>query len=722
MKHTECIKVVMRCRPLNKSEKDANYKNIVRVDKKLSQISIADNGDFKDESEGNVKKFTFDSVHGEESTQKGIYKESFTNIVKSVLSGFNGTVFAYGQTGTGKTYTMQGKQNDPDLMGIIPHSFYQIFEHIQKSENQQYLIRASYLEIYLEEIRDLLSKDQSSRLILKEKPDTGVYVKNLSSFVTKSVKEIDHVMKVGDKNRSFGATNMNEHSSRSHAIFIITIECSEMNPDDGEAHIRVGRLNLVDLAGSERQGKTHSEGDRLKEATKINLSLSALGNVISALVSQSTTHIPYRDSKLTRLLQDSLGGNSKTVMIANIGPASWNVEETLTTLRYANRAKNIKNKPKINENPKDALLREFKDEIDRLKSQLVKNDKPSKLRRKKEENSDEDELDDYMIEQREKLQKDRENIENDTSLIKEEKQKLINEQIVKEDELVNQQNLRDNLKSKIQNMESKLLQGGKNIVDHTKDQQEKLNERQRLIEQRKKSQEEIQKQIQEHQKSATTIHETYHSLQQEVDIKTKKLKKLYAQYQDERKEINRLTEEYRLDRNRLQNLQEGLTRQIKLKNHIIENFLLPNDVKDVTCRLLENSDGKTEDSWHLELQKSNEPQKITMSDRPMASNNFKRPTTQYSRMAGKIQGNPRYKDENIIILQLDMPTRTTLDFIRPIVDPQIQSALEKALNLEDESIKVDISKITSETKKKLKKEKYKVKEIFYPSSKGLIPK
>ena len=179
-------------------------------------------------------------------------------------------------------------------------------------------------------------------------------------------------MKIGNLNRSVGATNMNEYSSRSHAIFLVTVERSKPDPDSGESHICVGKLNLVDLAGSERQAKTGATGDRLKEATKINLSLSALGNVISALVEGGKgSHIPYRDSKLTRLLQDSLGGNAKTVMVANIGPSKFNYDETLTTLRYANRAKNIKNKPRVNEDPKDAKLREFQEEIARLKAQIA---------------------------------------------------------------------------------------------------------------------------------------------------------------------------------------------------------------------------------------------------------------------------------------------------------------------------------------------------------------
>merc|ERR1712072_663221 len=200
------------------------------------------------------------------------------------------------------------------------------------------LVRASYLEIYNEEIRDLLSKEPKNRLDLKENVDSGVYVKDLTSFVVRSSHEIDQVMQAGKKNRSVGATLMNSGSSRSHAIFTIIVECAEVDELRGE-HIRVGKLNLVDLAGSERQAKTGATGDRLKEATKINLSLSALGNVISALVDGKSQHIPYRDSKLTRLLQDSLGGNTKTVMCANCGPAGYNFEETISTLRYANRAK-----------------------------------------------------------------------------------------------------------------------------------------------------------------------------------------------------------------------------------------------------------------------------------------------------------------------------------------------------------------------------------------------
>jgi hypothetical protein len=206
--------------------------------------------------------------------------------------------------------------------------------------------------------------------ISQEHPEKGVYIPNLSWHECKRNLDCEKLMDKGNKNRATGATLMNADSSRSHSIFTINVEmCEQAN--DGEEHYRVGKLNLVDLAGSERQSKTGASGDRLKEATKINLSLSALGNVISALVDGKAKHIPYRDSKLTRLLQDSLGGNTKTLMIAAISPAADNYDETLSTLRYANRAKNIKNKPKINEDPKDAMLRELQDEIRLLKEQLA---------------------------------------------------------------------------------------------------------------------------------------------------------------------------------------------------------------------------------------------------------------------------------------------------------------------------------------------------------------
>ncbi|KAJ1401105.1 P-loop containing nucleoside triphosphate hydrolase protein [Ochromonadaceae sp. CCMP2298] len=365
-KPDETVKVVVRIRPLFGEEIRNGNLVVATAYPDRGQISVKNP---KANDSEPPKDFFFDAVYDDKVEQKHIYDTCAAGVVDSVLNGYNGTIFAYGQTGAGKTHTMEGKPDPKQMRGIIPNSFQHIFEATaSNTQNQQYLVRASYLEIYNEEIRDLLSKDPKTSLELKENIDSGVYVKDLTSFVVKNVAEIDHVMQAGKKNRSTGATLMNMTSSRSHSIFTIVVECGES--DARGDHIRVGKLNLVDLAGSERQSKTGATGDRLKEANKINLSLTALGNVITALVDAKSSHIPYRDSKLTRLLQNSLGGNAKTVMCANCGPADYNFDETISTLRYANRAKNIKNKPKINEDPKDAMLREYQDQIKALRDQL----------------------------------------------------------------------------------------------------------------------------------------------------------------------------------------------------------------------------------------------------------------------------------------------------------------------------------------------------------------
>lgn len=282
-----------------------------------------------------------------------------------MIEGYNGTIFAYGQTGCGKTHTMAGIQTSEETKGIIPRAFQHIFGCIDEAgDGTKYLVRCSYLEIYNEMILDLLGQNHEKRLEVREDKKKGIYVEDLTQVITKSIPEIERAMDAGNQNRKTGETAMNKQSSRSHSIFTIYLERSdEVDDGTGKPKIRAGKLHLVDLAGSERQSKTHAEGDRLKEAQKINLSLSALGNVITALVDGKSKHIPFRDSKLTRLLQDSLGGNTKTAMIAAISPADYNYDETLSTLRYANRAKQIKNKPKINEDPKDALLRQYEDEI-----------------------------------------------------------------------------------------------------------------------------------------------------------------------------------------------------------------------------------------------------------------------------------------------------------------------------------------------------------------------
>lgn len=657
-----------------------------------------------------MKQYTFDAVYDCNSKQMDLYDETFRPLVDSVLMGFNGTIFAYGQTGTGKTYTMEGVFNHPECRGVIPNSFEHIFSHIARSHNQQYLVRASYLEIYQEEVRDLISKDQSKRLELKERPDTGIYVKDLSSFVCKSIKEIEHVMTVGNQNRSVGATNMNLHSSRSHAIFIVTVEHSDLGPD-GKHHIRVGKLNLVDLAGSERQAKTGTSGDRQKEAIKINLSLSALGNVISALVDGKSSHVPYRDSKLTRLLQDSLGGNAKTIMVANIGPASYNYEETLTTLRYANRAKNIRNRPRVNEDPKDALLREFQQEISRLKAQLAARDtKKKKKRPSSKEAGATDELADGEDRASSPsslqltLDEERVAIMNDHSLIAEERERLLAEVQRRQEQLVREQEAADRLSLKVRAMESKLLSGGKNIVDHTNEQQRALEQRRHEIAEQKRREREMQQQLEMQEEGTSEIKETYTSLQQEVDIKTKKLRKLFAKLQSVKTEIQDLQEEHSKERRDLEQTQNELTKELKLKYLIIENFIPPEEKVKILSRVVYDED---EDQWSL----------LPLSEIPGAMEPLRPPSAKSSLKS---------KGEHILQVELDMPVRTTRDYNAPAMSPHLKAVLDDALKEEDD-LDIDARSKSARHRQDLPEATAEAApsaagDCCYPESRGLVPK
>ncbi|KAG8035349.1 hypothetical protein G9C98_006795 [Cotesia typhae] len=306
---SESVKVAVRCRPMSQKELSAGCQNAVTIDPLSKNCTLEGTG-------GSGKMYQFDAAFGPESSTEKVYEDVGSVIVEAVLEGYNGTVFAYGQTGCGKSHTMHG-----------------------------------FIERTLEHIFEATS--------------TAITVKNAS--------ECAKLVEQGDKRRVAAFTKMNASSSRSHAVLTISLEALAMGESSGKvggSAVRRGQLHLVDLAGSERQARTGATGDRLKEAASINLSLSALGNVISALAAGNGRHVPYRDSKLTRLLRDSLGGNARTLMIACISPVDVDAEETLSTLRYAARARCIKNKPVVNEDPKDALLRQYQLELQRLRKLL----------------------------------------------------------------------------------------------------------------------------------------------------------------------------------------------------------------------------------------------------------------------------------------------------------------------------------------------------------------
>ena len=361
MPGTESVKVLVRVRPLSNDERARGCQSVLQIDPSTAQVTALN------PKTQTRTAFSFNAVFGPEAFQQVIYDQAVFGLVESVLEGYNGTIFAYGQTGCGKTYTMTGEMGSP---GVIPNSFKHLFGAISDTDKSKcFLVRCSYMEIYNEEIRDLLHYDPTSRLELKEGKDQTVFVKGITMATVASLADMTRIMETGGRHRTTKETMMNERSSRSHAIFTVFLEMSE--EIEGRTVIKAGKLNLVDLAGSERQNKTQAAGERLREAIEINLSLSALGNVITALVDGKSAHIPYRDSKLTRLLQDSLGGNTKTIMIAVVSPADYNFEESLSTLRYASRARRIQNKPIVNEDPKDAMLREYAEEIAKLKRMLA---------------------------------------------------------------------------------------------------------------------------------------------------------------------------------------------------------------------------------------------------------------------------------------------------------------------------------------------------------------
>lgn len=321
--------------------------------------------------------YSFDTIFGVSTTNAEIYEEHAKDLVLSAVSGFNGTVFAYGQTSSGKTYTMQGSATD---QGVTRLAIQDVFTSIDKIVDREFLVRVSYMEIYNEEINDLLAPD-NRKLQIHESIERGIFVAGLREEIADSVEQVIAVLERGEAQRHLAETDMNVNSSRSHTIFRMVIESRDKSHDStqdsdpsAQDAVRVSALNLVDLAGSERISKTGAEGVRLREGAHINKSLTTLGMVINKLSEgggKQGAHVPYRDSKLTRILQSALGGNARTSIICTINPDEIHIDETRGTLQFASRAKRVTNCAQVNEILTDAaLLKRQKEEIKELKRRL----------------------------------------------------------------------------------------------------------------------------------------------------------------------------------------------------------------------------------------------------------------------------------------------------------------------------------------------------------------
>ena len=591
---SESVKVVVRCRPLGSKEMEEQRECIVNVDMSQGSIQICNPSNIKE-----IKSFTFDHTYDYRATQELIFSQTALPILESIMEGYNGTIFAYGQTGTGKTFTMEGNDNETDK-GIIPRSIDWIFNNIKNYPAQQFLVRVSFVEIYNEEVRDLLSKVKRQKLNVREK-DKVFYVENVTVIQAENSQMTLDIMKAGRVNRATGATKMNPGSSRSHSIFSITVESSTMD-EAGEAHYKVGKLNLVDLAGSERQSKTESTGERFIEATKINLSLTCLGSVINKLVSGKSQYIPYRDSKLTMLLQDSLGGNTKTVMIANVGPADYNYDETLNTLWYASRAKKIKNKPRINEDPKDALLRQYQEEIELMKKKLMamgKGDLVMQISGKSGGGKN-------IVNEEKQIQKALEEMENERRQFKKQSEDAINKikeqkdksekekaKLIAEIEKKNEENNikkreGEELIAKYKKIKSQMIKGD-DTQKKVKEQEIQIKRQREELEIKKREEQRLKEIQEEKEKNTFDLKKKYDTKKQNIDDLNDKIGRVQAQLEAKKRENKENEEKYNDEEDQFRNLILTQERELKRLEYVIKKFV-PAEEKERIEKCLEFSE------------------------------------------------------------------------------------------------------------------------------------
>ncbi|XP_011197615.1 kinesin heavy chain [Bactrocera dorsalis] len=562
----DSIKVVCRFRPLNDSEEKAGSKFIVKFPNNTEENCISIAG----------KVYLFDKVFKPNASQEKVYNEAAKSIVTDVLAGYNGTIFAYGQTSSGKTHTMEGVLGDPVKQGIIPRIVNDIFNHIYTMEmNLEFHIKVSYYEIYMDKIRDLLDVSKVN-LSVHEDKNRVPYVKGATERFVSSPEDVFEVIEEGKSNRHIAVTNMNEHSSRSHSVFLINVKQENLENQKKLS----GKLYLVDLAGSEKVSKTGAEGTVLDEAKNINKSLSALGNVISALADGNKTHIPYRDSKLTRILQESLGGNARTTIVICCSPASFNEAETKSTLEFGRRAKTVKNVVCVNEElTAEEWKRRYEKEKEknaRLKGKIEKLElELARWRAGETVNAEEQvNVDDVMEASTPNLEVETPattagpvpatpaaglmvgSISSDERARLEAEREGLYQQLDEKDEEINQQS------QYVENLKDQILEQEELIANARREYEALQSEMARIQQENESAKEEVKEVLQALEELAVN----YDQKSQEIETKNKDIDSLNEELQQKQTLLNSTTSE-------LQQLKDMSTHQKKRINEMLTNLL-----------------------------------------------------------------------------------------------------------------------------------------------------
>jgi kinesin family protein 3/17 len=599
------------------NEREAGYATIVDIDQQSGGVAVTNPA-------GQKVNFKFDFAYPDGISQEEVYETTAAPIVAGVLEGFNGTIFAYGQTGTGKTYSMEGKLVG-EHRGIVPRAFEHIFDYVSaNSDSHQFLITVTYVEIYNDELRDLLAAQPGQSLKIREDPQHGVQIKGVAVHKAQKLEDLQMLLNFGKKNRVVRKTNMNAESSRSHSILTLSVET--LTQIEGGEHVRSAKLNLVDLAGSERAAKTGAEGVGFTEGVNINYELMILGNCIAALTSKGNTHIPYRDSKLTMLLKDSLGGNARTMMIAALGPASYNFMETMSTLRYAERAKKIENKPKVNMDPKDALLLQYQQELAALQAQLEGGGGGGAGGGAASQQSEEEkikQMEEVVAAQMKKLA-------SGANMAKAEREKLEQELERKRREIEDEKEKRAQYEARLQEL-GKYLAGGRDLRKQTEQNEQEIARIRERLKEREQRAVALEKEVEARRVQKQVVVDKCSSIQSQVEAVSRQFTDSVEFYRNLQLKLPEVQRTIQADRENMAQNVAAINKRIELYTLIVENFVPAFEAENLRKTLVYDEERKV---WKRpEADKKSLAQKVLSVERPKSATGAVQPQA-----SGKIAG------------------------------------------------------------------------------------